>query len=206
MARLKDNLGRFIQSETLIMKPCIICGGVFKSYTYQNAKHCSRKCYGATISARQSGRKVSEQERLRLISIRPKVSPMKGKHLSEEAKAMISLKKTGAPLTQVQIDGYKNRRNSIPVKKNIEYRKWLDSFRKCAGWREWRKAVFLRDDYTCKSCGKRSGDIEGEQVYLEPHHIFPVRKLYEYNFMQHILNVENGVTLCRPCHRNTLGG
>ena len=59
-------------------------------------------------------------------------------------------------------------------------------------WKQWRAAVFARDDFTCKECGVRG-------VYIEPHHIIPVRsdwnKLFELN---------NGITLCRPCHKRTM--
>lgn len=59
-------------------------------------------------------------------------------------------------------------------------------------WKDWRMKIFERDLYTCQECGE-SG------VYLEPHHIIPIRsdmnKLYEIN---------NGITLCRPCHQKTI--
>lgn len=59
-------------------------------------------------------------------------------------------------------------------------------------WVNWRKLVFERDKYTCKKCGKRN-------IYLEPHHIIPIRE----NIKQ-IFNINNGITLCRPCHIKTM--
>lgn len=59
-------------------------------------------------------------------------------------------------------------------------------------WSYWRKCVFERDEYTCKECGA-SG------VYLEPHHIIPVR-----SDKSKIFDINNGITLCRPCHRKTM--
>ena len=59
-------------------------------------------------------------------------------------------------------------------------------------WKNWRGEVFERDKYTCRECGAMG-------VYLEPHHIFPIRsdrnKLFE---------LTNGITLCRPCHQKTI--
>lgn len=59
-------------------------------------------------------------------------------------------------------------------------------------WKLWREAVFRRDNYVCKECG-------ASKVYLEPHHIIPIRsdrsKVYDIN---------NGITLCRPCHQKTI--
>lgn len=56
-------------------------------------------------------------------------------------------------------------------------------------YNEWRTSVFERDNYTCQMCGKRGG-------YLEGHHILPVRDYPEF-----VIIVDNGVTLCRDCHR-----
>ena len=58
-------------------------------------------------------------------------------------------------------------------------------------YRNWRKAVFERDNYTCQNifCGKRGG-------YLEAHHI---RSYAEHPELR--LEISNGVTLCRSCHK-----
>lgn len=52
----------------------------------------------------------------------------------------------------------------------------------------WREAVFKRDDFTCKDCKTRG-------VYLEAHHIKPFALFPELRFA-----IDNGVTLCTPCH------
>lgn len=59
-------------------------------------------------------------------------------------------------------------------------------------WKIWRGEVFERDLYTCRECG-----IKG--CYLEPHHITPIR-----SDMSQIFEVNNGITLCRPCHQKTM--
>lgn len=58
-------------------------------------------------------------------------------------------------------------------------------------WREWRKKVFERDDYTCQICKVKGGR-------LQPDHIKPVA-LYP----KLVFDVNNGRTLCMPCHRKT---
>lgn len=60
-------------------------------------------------------------------------------------------------------------------------------------YREWRLAVFARDDYTCQMCGKRSG--RGKRVVLHAHHIceFAVDEQRRYD-------PKNGVCLCTECH------
>lgn len=57
--------------------------------------------------------------------------------------------------------------------------------------REWRKAVFLRDDYTCQVCGNRGGK-------LNAHHI---KSYVLYPDLRE--DVGNGRTLCEPCHKKT---
>lgn len=55
-------------------------------------------------------------------------------------------------------------------------------------YKEWRKKVFERDDYTCQCCGKRGGT-------LHAHHKQPFCSNKELR-----LDVENGITLCDKCH------
>lgn len=57
----------------------------------------------------------------------------------------------------------------------------------------WRKAVFERDGYTCQKCGAKCGN--GINVTLAAHHIKPFAKYPELRF-----DVDNGLTLCNPCH------
>lgn len=54
--------------------------------------------------------------------------------------------------------------------------------------REWRKAVFERDNYTCQDCGVTD-------VLLCGHHIKP---FVLYPTLRY--DVSNGLTLCYPCH------
>lgn len=54
---------------------------------------------------------------------------------------------------------------------------------------QWRQNVFLRDDYTCQTCGVRGGDLEVDHIM--PFAIYPE--------LRH--QVFNGRTLCKPCHK-----
>lgn len=62
--------------------------------------------------------------------------------------------------------------------------------------KEWRKAVFVRDNYTCQLCGARNGN--GKAIYLEADHIKPFAYFPELRF-----EIDNGRTLCKPCHKTT---
>lgn len=56
-------------------------------------------------------------------------------------------------------------------------------------YKEWRKKVFKRDNYTCRECG--------EKRYLQAHHIKQVALFPELMF-----DVDNGETLCKECHQD----
>jgi len=56
-------------------------------------------------------------------------------------------------------------------------------------WKNWRKSVFQRDNYTCQVCYKRG-------VYLEAHHI-----KFSEEFPKVRFDINNGITFCRKCHR-----
>jgi 5-methylcytosine-specific restriction endonuclease McrA len=61
-------------------------------------------------------------------------------------------------------------------------------------YKEWRRTVFERDNYTCKQCGnKESGSFEA-------HHILPRRDYQELMY-----DINNGITLCKKCHEATFG-
>lgn len=76
--------------------------------------------------------------------------------------------------------------NGIEVK-----RFWLTNqeWRTTKEYKEWRNAVFNRDNYTCQSCKVRGGK-------LNAHHIKSFSKYEGLRF-----DVSNGVTLCYTCHK-----
>lgn len=56
-------------------------------------------------------------------------------------------------------------------------------------YNEWRRRVFERDDFTCRSCFVVGG-------YIEAHHIKSFKRHPSLRFV-----VDNGKTLCLPCHK-----
>ena len=103
--------------------------------------------------------------------------------------------------------------NTTTFPKLSEAQKRRFSREKCPAWRggitpintiirhslefkEWRKKIFERDNYTCQDCGAKSR-IE-RVIYLHPHHIKSFAFFPELRF-----DVNNGLTLCEDCHKRT---
>lgn len=63
--------------------------------------------------------------------------------------------------------------------------------RTSADYKVWRRAVFERDSHTCLGCKTRGGDLHAD-------HILPFEFFPEFR-----LDVNNGRTLCVPCHKKT---
>lgn len=59
----------------------------------------------------------------------------------------------------------------------------------------WREAVLKRDDYTCRHCGAKGSRRRGAAVVLHAHHIRGFAAFPDLRF-----DVDNGLTLCMPCH------
>lgn len=69
-------------------------------------------------------------------------------------------------------------------------------------YKDWRTAVFERDDYTCQDCGKRG-------IKLHAHHIVHLSELLDLHTITtrdqaracpSLWDITNGVTVCVECH------
>jgi endogenous inhibitor of DNA gyrase (YacG/DUF329 family) len=67
----------------------------------------------------------------------------------------------------------------------------LQRLKGSAAYRQWRKIIFERDNYTCQFCSKRGGDIQAD--HIKPVSVFP----------EAIFDISNGRTLCVDCHSTT---
>ena len=65
-------------------------------------------------------------------------------------------------------------------------------------WKLWREKVYKRDNYTCQICGIKNKKGVGKTIELNPDHIKSFALYPELRF-----DVNNGRTLCRPCHMKT---
>lgn len=87
----------------------------------------------------------------------------------------------------------RKRRRSVG---NPNWRGGTTSSRKCdmstLEYKQWRRDVFERDDYTCVFCSKRGGTLNAD--HIKPWVYYPLLR-YE---------LSNGRTLCVKCHQSIM--
>lgn len=152
------------------------------------------------------------------------VHPLKGKHFSSESKKKMSNSHMGQKAWNKGLKGYmagdKNPSKRFDVRKKISESKrgsksyfwrggvtqFQNSVRDLFEYKEWRKQIFERDDYTCQSCQQRGGYLQAD------HHITPFAVLLIKNnivtiqdalLCKELWNIKNGRTLCINCHQLT---
>lgn len=132
----------------------------------------------------------------------------KGKRKSEEHRRKLSIAKTGKPAPKPPDFGkYLSARMNGKV--GASHPSWRggktplrNEIRRWTRYKDWRDAVYNRDDYTCQECNGRGGD-------LQAHHIVPVNKILRDNAIKtaeqalrcnQLWDISNGDTLCEKCH------
>lgn len=72
-------------------------------------------------------------------------------------------------------------------------------------YRQWRSDVFETDNYTCQFCGVRGGEINAD--HIKPLHLIlkenKIKDTTDSDFCEELWDINNGRTLCVPCHRTT---
>lgn len=92
----------------------------------------------------------------------------------------------------------------------IRISKLVDLIRRNSKYIKWRSDIFIRDNWTCRNCNKRSG--KGERIILRGHHIKSFVLLLKENNINNVIeavncnklwDINNGITLCKSCHKLT---
>lgn len=88
----------------------------------------------------------------------------------------------------------------------------VEQVRKCIEYRQWRSDVFSRDDFTCQMCGERGGKLHADHIKQFAFIIVEneIKTMKQARECSELWNLNNGRTLCVPCHRTipvyTYGG
>jgi len=147
---------------------------------------------------------------VRSLETRARMSKAKtGTTFSDEAKMNMSI----AQLKLPHIYWLGKKRESMTGNKHFAWKGTTPTnkmLRMSFEYREWRKFVFSRDDYTCQFCSQRGGELEADhiipfQLIIDKiKHQHGVENLYENALSSlELFNTSNGRTLCVPCHKKT---
>lgn len=157
-------------------RKCPVCS---EHVTWNNLIYCSQKC----ASIVKKGKPLSEYHKQKLSEIKKGKRP---KHLyTEEIKNKISKALLGKP--QPWIRGENHPRYINGGFSKFERQKAMGRVE----YKNWRRNVFQRDDYTCVLCQKKGTRLNAD--HIKPWALFPELR-YE---------ISNGRTLCISCHRKT---
>lgn len=164
-----------------ICKTCVICNKIFYTIPYHkesDKKLCSMKC------KLQYMKKIipwNKQDKIKKVC----------RICNKEYFILKSLEETNKYCSW-KCSAY-SKRGRVAWNRGKEYEFQSENWkiRHSHKYKLWRKAVYIRDNWTCQNCGKHGGKIEA-------HHIKPFSQYPELR-----TSIENGVTLCIPCHKLT---
>lgn len=114
---------------------------------------------------------------------------------SEERKRKVRISLLGHPVSKKSREKMSQYMLGKKGSASPAWRGGLTSINQCIRtslkYRTWRNKVFVKDNYTCQSCGLRGGKLHAD-------HIKPFSLYSELRF-----STENGRTLCVECHKGT---
>lgn len=148
------------------------------------------------------GRKHTEESKMKMRKPKPSVKNYYGHYVSEETKRKISNALKGKVPT---LETRKKLSEAFKGEKSKLWRGGVSSINKIIRasleCKLWRESVFKRDNYKCIWCGTKSNtkkDINGKWIIINADHVKPFALFPELRFA-----IDNGRTLCEPCHKTT---
>lgn len=137
----------------------------------------------------QLGRKISEETKIKMSNSHKKRYKKFGYINSPSARIKISLSKKGE--------------KSFFWKGGVA--ELTDKIRHLVQNKEWREAVFKRDNYLCKKCNdKKSGPLRAHHIkeFSEIIKDNGIKTIDEAILCEELWDINNGITLCKKCHDN----
>ena len=150
--------------------------------------------------------------------------PLQGKTFSIESRKKMSKSHIGQiawnkGIRHLAIVGDKNPAKRLEVRKKIsESKKGIKNYNWKGGviklqnvirdlfeYREWRTAVFMRDNYQCQTCWRVGGQLRADHIkaFSVIININNVKNLKDAINCIELWNLDNGRTLCQSCHEKT---
>jgi len=144
------------------------------------------------MSIALTGRVASQETRNKISKA------LTGKKFSKERVEKMSKRMTGKPRFDLRGKNHPQWDGGRPFKR--------ESINNLVEYKEWRKAVYERDNYTCVECGYNKGHIlvadhiKQLAIILKENDIDSIEKALK---CKEIWDVNNGRTLCEDCHKKT---
>lgn len=167
----------------MVNKECQLCSKHFSVHPYRKdiARFCSRMCANKVTRGSKGKRSGKEFvcENCKSLFYREPSNIKKG------ITKFCSNKCWGQHMKVSFKDKTKHPRwegGKTPLSKQI---------RNSKEYIDWRTTVFKRDNYTCQECGSRGYKLHAD--HIKPFAFYPELRLV----------IENGRTLCVPCHKKT---
>lgn len=172
---------------------CNICN---KPLSRNDAKLC-KKCFSKIAGGWNKGRKLSEatKQKMREKHLGKKHSDEHKSKIgeaskrlwqTEEYKKKMKFKKGFTPWNKDKICPQMQGEHCHMYKGGISrvYKTGYNS----PQYRQWRRDVFVRDEFICQECGIK-------HTYITAHHVKPFAFYPDLRF-----DISNGITLCEDCH------
>ena len=210
-----------------ISKVCKSCGLTY--FGVPKSKYCSCKCFGKDAHIGKVGQHLSPNSEFKK-GMTPWNKNKKGIVSQETRDKMSKSAKKRPPMTEETRRKFSEARKRLPNymegKKHTEETKkkmseshrgdkssfWRGGITKlaakirgCFKYRQWRSDVYQRDDYTCCICGVKGGKLHADHIktfslILRENNIITLKQAIE---CEKLWNINNGQTLCVPCHKKT---
>jgi len=199
---------------------CLDCWKIIK----YGSKRC-RKCSNIEVGHRKE---VKEKQRLAKLGCRNpifgrygKLHPNYGMKFSEETIRLLSIQRKGKSYWKDHKMPIEMRRKMSESQKGQKCYNWQggktefhEALRSLFEYREWRNAIFQRDNYICNMCKIRGGKLQAH--HKKQMALLVIEFLKEYNQFslledREILirlaqnykpfwDLDNGITICKNCH------
>ena len=200
---------------------CPVCKKEFKFPEWQlkhNRKYCSNKCRFSTLKQKRPFRQTGElinclicgkekwKIQYHLIKGQGKYCSQKCYDISKKGKQIKgfirfnrSSKEYKEKLSASQIKRYDRDGRSVLYLTNRNL-----ALRKCLKYKEWRLAVFTRDNFKCiKDGSKRQLEANHKISFAKLLKQYDIKSLEEAYDCEALWDIDNGETLCHDCHKNT---
>lgn len=137
--------------------------------------------------------------------------------MSDEAIQRMAATKRGKPAPWMRGNKFgSGMKNSFygkfgenhPAWKNSKKHAFHKQIRQLYKYRQWRSDIFTRDNFTCVLCGKYACYLEADHFpkrFIDIVVEYSIKTLEQAIACEELWNLNNGRTLCKPCHAPTKG-